>query len=130
MSGRILIVDDDEALQAMVKDLLSTEGYDILEASDGRRALDRAIGERPDLILLDWNLPEMDGLDVCRAIRAHEDEAVRTTLVVMLTAMNTPDDTHTAYAAGVDDFLTKPFKPGVLLGRVADWIAKRAQPAG
>jgi len=128
-AGRsILIVDDDPEIVMLLRDLLTHEGYEIVSASDGEEALQIVASQQPNLVLLDWNLPEMSGLDVCRAIRKHADARVSSTPVVMLTAMNTPEDTREGFAAGASDFLTKPFTPAHLRSRVASWLLRQSQP--
>lgn len=125
----ILIVDDNPEIVLLLRDLLTHEGYRLLDAADGNAALDTLATNRPDLVLLDWDLPGMNGLDVCRAIRQHTDPAVSGLPVIMVTAMNTPDDTRQGFEAGASDFLTKPFTPAHLRSRVASWLLRSGQPA-
>jgi CheY-like chemotaxis protein/phosphoribosyl 1,2-cyclic phosphodiesterase len=126
-SGRsILVVDDDPMIVTLLKDLLTHEGYRVLEAPDGKAAVEMVGAEHPDLVLLDWNLPGMSGIEVCREIRRHADERIQTTPVVMLTAMSSAEDTREGFAAGASDFLTKPFTPAHLRSRVASWLLRQS----
>jgi len=110
---KILVADDEVALCRLVAATLNADNYEILEAGRGTEALVLAQSERPDLILLDVHMPELDGLEVCRRIKA--DEALRNTPVVMLTAASQQVDLEAGYAAGADSYLTKPFSPLELL---------------
>jgi two-component system phosphate regulon response regulator PhoB len=120
--GTILVVDNDEMLRVMVTELLSARGHRVLEAEEGEGALALIRAEHPDLVLLDWNMPGMDGIDVCRAVRQDAEAAVAHTPIVMLTAEETPDRVHAAFAAGVNDYLTKPFTPARLRTCTDEWL--------
>ena len=109
----VLIVDDEPAIVQLVRITLETARVRVLEASDGATAIDRAVGERPDLILLDVDLPDLSGLDVCRRLKG--EEAMAQTKIVMLTAAAQQDDVARGLAAGADQYLTKPFSPLRLL---------------
>ena len=109
----ILIVDDDREIRSLLADYLETNGYRALGAADGSamwKALDEA---RPDLIVLDLNLPGDDGLTLCRKLRAQS-----TVPVIMLTARNEPLDRILGLEMGADDYLPKPFEPRELLARI------------
>jgi two-component system alkaline phosphatase synthesis response regulator PhoP len=97
-----------------LKDNFEYEGYDVLVARDGREGLDRALADRPDLILLDIMLPKMSGLDVCRALRSNGVD----TPVIMLTARGQEIDKVVGLETGADDYVTKPFSIKELLARV------------
>ena len=111
---RILIVEDEANVAEVLKRGLSEEGYETLRASDGPSGLKKAIEEKLDLIILDLNLPGMNGLDVCRQLRQKDE----TTPVLMLTAMSMSDDIVNGLEAGADDYLGKPFRFNELFARV------------
>lgn len=112
----ILIVDDEPNIVQLVRITLEDSRVRILEAADGATALDRALSLRPDLILLDVDLPDLSGLEVCRRLK--DDEALTKTKIVMLTAAAQADDLARGLAAGADQYLTKPFSPVRLLSLV------------
>ena len=105
----ILVVDDEPPILALVRYTLEDEQIRVLEAADGVQALEVAHAARPDLILLDVQMPRLDGLEVCRRLRA--DTALGGTRIVMLTAAGQDADRARGLAAGADDYLTKPFSP-------------------
>ena len=131
MSKRILIVEDEKNIVDILSFNLGREGYDTLEALDGKTGLQLALEQDPDLILLDLMLPEMNGFDVCRALR----EKGRTTPVIMLTAREEEADKVLGLELGADDYITKPFSMRELLARVkanirrSDMAALTAPPA-
>jgi DNA-binding response OmpR family regulator len=110
---KILVVDDDLELLGLVAYALRQAGYLVVEASDGAAGLAAFEREEPSLVILDVNLPKMDGLDVCRRIRA-----TSSTPVMMLTVRSGEEDQVKALDLGADDYLTKPFSPRTLLARV------------
>lgn len=110
----ILIVDDDEKLLNMLRRTLTYEGFHVLTASDGNAALALAQAQRPDVIVLDWMMPGLDGIGVLKQLRALEDQ----TLVLMLTARDAVEDRVEGLETGADDYLAKPFAPAELLARV------------
>jgi two-component system alkaline phosphatase synthesis response regulator PhoP len=109
----VLIVDDEPAIVQLVRITLETARVRVLEASDGATAIDRAVSHHPDLILLDVDLPDLSGLEVCRRLKG--EEAMAQTKIVMLTAAAQQDDVARGFAAGADHYLTKPFSPLRLL---------------
>jgi two-component system alkaline phosphatase synthesis response regulator PhoP len=109
----ILVVDDEPKIVKQARDYLERGGFRVIDAGDGKTALVRARSERPDLIVLDLNLPEMDGLDVCRALRKESDVPV-----IMLTARVEETDRLIGLELGADDYITKPFSPRELVARV------------
>jgi DNA-binding response OmpR family regulator len=109
----ILVVDDEPKIAALARDYLEHAGYAVVVASDGRAALDAVARSRPDLVVLDLGLPELDGLDVTREIR--RDSALP---IVMLTARDDEIDKLLGLELGADDYLTKPFSPRELVARV------------
>lgn len=112
----VLIVDDEPNVVQLVRITLEDSRVHVLEASDGATALDRAVASRPNLILLDVDLPDVSGLDVCRRLK--EEERLADTKIVMLTAAAQQDDVARGLAAGADLYLTKPFSPVRLLALV------------
>ncbi len=120
----VLIVDDDPDIVRLLTMTLRSEGFRLLTASDGDAALALARVERPDLLLLDWNMPGRDGLEVCRALRAEDDPDLREVPVVLLTAQARAEDTAAGFAAGVTDYVTKPFKPAYVRARVHAWLMR------
>jgi len=112
-SARILVVDDEPQIRRVMRTTLTSQGYMVTDARTGEEALDRLREDKPDLILLDMNLPGMGGLETCRAIRGGSDAAI-----VMLTVRNTEQDKVDALDAGADDYVTKPFNTRELLARI------------
>ena len=105
----ILVVDDEPPILELVRYTLEDEQIRVLEASDGAQALETALAVRPHLILLDVQMPRLDGLEVCRRLRANASLAG--TRIVMLTAAGQDADRARGLAAGADEYLTKPFSP-------------------
>jgi two-component system response regulator RegX3 len=120
---RVLLVEDEDGLADTVRYNLEREGYSVSVAGDGRRALERFRAEAPSLVILDLMLPEMSGLDVCRAIRAESDVPI-----IMLTAKDSEADRVTGLELGADDYVTKPFSVRELVSRVRANL-RRARPA-
>jgi len=110
---KVLVVDDDRELRELIVFVLRQAGYAVIEAGDGPEAIRLHASERPDLVLLDVNLPGADGFEVCRAIRAVDE-----TPVMMLTVRGGEEDQVRGLDLGADDYLTKPFSPRTLLARV------------
>ena len=124
-SATILLVDDDPDIVRLLTMTLRPEGFRLLSASDGNAALEIARAERPDLLLLDWNMPGRNGLEVCRALRAESDPDLRNVPVVLLTGQVEAEDTAAGFAAGVTDYVTKPFKPTHIRSRVHIWLRRK-----
>lgn len=118
----ILIVEDDERIAELTRQLLAQSGYRAEIEPRGDTAVERIVAEQPDLVLLDLNLPGLDGLEVCRRIRPRYAGPV-----IMLTARGDPIDEIIGLELGADDYVAKPMKPRVLLARVR---ARLRQPAG
>jgi two-component system phosphate regulon response regulator PhoB len=114
--ARVLIVEDDRALADVLAYNLKQAGYEVLSAYDGQDGLNQAQIKSPDVVLLDVMLPVLDGLDVCRRLRA--DPATRDLLVMMLTAKSDETDELVGFTLGADDYVTKPFSVKVLLERI------------
>lgn len=119
---RILVVDDDERIRDILKRQLSYEGYQVETAADSREAFTKVADNPPDLVVLDWMLPGMSGLEICRRLRQTEDMPV-----LMLTAKGTLEDKVEGLDSGADDYLVKPFEPEELLARVRA-LLRRRQP--
>ncbi|WP_417218898.1 MtrAB system response regulator MtrA [Arthrobacter sp.] len=113
MKARVLVVDDDEALAEMIGIVLRNDDFDPVFCYDGAQALDTFREVKPDLVLLDLMLPGMDGIEVCRLIRAEADIPI-----VMLTAKSDTADVVRGLESGADDYVPKPFKPAELIARV------------
>ena len=111
--GRVLVVDDDAALAEMLGIVLRGEGFDPVFCGDGSTALDAFRSAKPEVVLLDLMLPGLDGIDVCRAIRAESG-----TPIVMLTAKSDTIDVVVGLESGADDYIVKPFKPKELVARI------------
>jgi two-component system cell cycle response regulator DivK len=112
MPKRILVVEDDPDNRRIVAKVLSVEGYDVIEATDGIEALAQARAERPDLILMDLALPNVDGWEATRRLKS--DPETRSIPVVALTAVAMRGDEEQARAAGCDDYLPKPARPAAI----------------
>lgn len=103
---KVLTAEDEPAIRELIARILTDEGYEVHTAGDGAEAVEKALAEKPDLILLDINMPKLDGIEVCKKIRATESLAA--TRIIILTAYNTRDRLEESIAAGADDFLGKP----------------------
>ena len=112
--SRILVVEDELPMRTVLRDCLERHGYRVLVASDGESGLDKAIQEKPDLILLDVMMPKLDGFALCAALRRLSNNVP----ILMLTAKGRPEDKVTGLDAGADDYLVKPFSRDELLARV------------
>ncbi len=124
MARTILVVDDEPTVRETLAENLQRDGYRVVTASDGREALARFRGERPDLVILDVMLPELSGVEVCRIIRA--ESAVP---ILMLTAKDAEIDTVVGLEVGADDYVTKPFSLRELLARVRALLRRLEQQA-
>ena len=121
----ILIVDDEPAVITVLVEALAPIGFRLLTATDGDTALAVARAERPDLVLLDWDMPGgRDGLEVCRELRGDADSRLRTVPVVMLTAHTEAEETAAAFEAGVTDYVIKPFKLAHIRSRIETWLLR------
>jgi len=122
--ARILIVDDEAQIRRALQSILSTRGYEVLSASDGAAALDRAIEHTPDLVILDLAMPGMGGLEVCRELRTWY-----TGPILVLSVRGSDADKVAALDMGADDYVTKPFSAGELLARVRALLRRAAGQA-
>jgi DNA-binding response OmpR family regulator len=114
MKRRILVVEDDTSLARVLCDNLVYEGFDVVHACDGRRALEEGNAFKPDLVLLDLTLPGLDGFEVCRKLAEEESR----TAIIMLTARGQKEDKVQGLRLGADDYITKPFSLDELLARI------------
>jgi two-component system phosphate regulon response regulator PhoB len=121
--GQILIVEDDRSLAEVLEYNLRQDGYQTFVANDGQDGLRQARVRGPDLVVLDLMLPMIDGLEVCRRLRA--DPATRNTLVLMLTAKTEETDEVVGFSVGTDDYVAKPFSVKVLLERIRALLRRR-----
>jgi len=122
-SVRILIVDDEPQIRRVLRTTLTSQGYTVAEAKNGDEALEQIREERPDLILLDVNMPGCSGLEICQEIRRTSDIPI-----IMLTVRNTERDKVQALDAGADDYVVKPFGSQELMARIRAAL-RRASPA-
>jgi DNA-binding response OmpR family regulator len=113
MGKTILLVEDEQKMRQLLVDYLSLEGYSIVQAANGPDALKVFQGTQVDLIILDIMIPFINGLEVCKSIRAQSD-----VMIVMLTAKSQDEDKLTGYDFGADDYVTKPFSPKVLVAKI------------
>ncbi len=120
---RILIVEDEPAMVAGLRDNFEYEGYEVISASDGVEGLERALAEEPDLIVLDVMMPRMSGLDVCKQLKAKKPSLP----IIMLTARGQEVDKVVGLELGADDYVTKPFSIRELMARVKA-VLRRASP--
>ena len=121
---RLLIVEDERALRVGLQDCLEAEGYRVLTAADGASGLQRALAEKPDLLLLDLMLPKLDGFALCAELR----RLGHTLPVLMLTAKGQVEDRVTGLDAGADDYLVKPFSTEELLARIRALLRRAQRP--
>ena len=119
--ARILIVEDDEDVRALIAHKLRRAGHEVTEAGDGLEGLTTARSILPDLVVLDWMMPKLTGIEVCAAIR--EDAAMAQPRILLLTAKSQDSDIALATATGADGYLIKPFRANDLLERVEALLA-------
>jgi two-component system, OmpR family, response regulator MprA len=120
----ILIADDDRKITDMLRRTLAYEGYKVITAADGQEALSRVQAQHPDLVVLDWLMPGLDGLSVARRIRGADDDVP----ILMLTARDAVEDRVEGLDSGADDYLVKPFAPAELLARIRA-LLRRSEPS-
>jgi CheY-like chemotaxis protein/phosphoribosyl 1,2-cyclic phosphodiesterase len=125
----VLVVDDDPTILRLLISTLEADGFRVLTATDGESALRVARAERPALILLDWEMPGTNGVEVTRRLRSEADPELRDAPVVLITAQTGSANTAIGFAAGVTDYLTKPFRPAHVRSRVQAWLLRRGADA-
>jgi two-component system KDP operon response regulator KdpE len=121
---RVLVVDDEPAIRRFLRTVLTAHGYEVSEAADGKQALARANTERPDLLVLDLGLPDLDGVQVTRILREWSGMPI-----LILSVRGGEEDKVAALDAGADDYLTKPFGSGELLARLRVALRRAAKSA-
>lgn len=124
---KILVIEDDADIQELLKFNLAKEGYSVLTASTGEDGLRLATHNLPDLVLLDLMLPKIDGLEICKRIRAHQRASAIP--IIMLTAKSEESDVVTGLEVGADDYLAKPFSPKVLIARIRNILRRHEKSA-
>jgi two-component system cell cycle response regulator DivK len=120
VTKRILIVEDHEDARRILRDMLETTDYELVEAENGEQALEAVARQRPDLILMDIQLPILDGYEATRRIKA--DPALRSIPIIAVTSYALSGDEAKARAAGCDDFIPKPYSPRQLLAKVRQYL--------
>jgi two-component system, OmpR family, phosphate regulon response regulator PhoB len=126
MQPTVLVVEDESALVTLLRYNLERSGYRVLEATDGEEALLVAAEETPDLVLLDWMLPQLSGIEVCRRLRGRQE--TRNVPIIMLTARSEEADRIRGLDTGADDYLTKPFSMTELMARLRA-VMRRIRPS-
>ena len=116
MAKRILVVEDQEDNRQILRDLFATAGYELIEVGDGEAALPAALKHNPDLIIMDIELPLLDGYEATRRIKANPE--LRRIPVIAVTSYALSGDEDKARAAGCDDYITKPYSPRALLAKI------------
>ena len=117
---RILVVEDQEDNRQILRDLLNNAGYEMVEADNGEEALTAAERQRPDLILMDIQLPVLDGYEATRRLKA--DPKLRATPIIVITSYALSGDEDKAFAAGCDAYVTKPYSPRMLLAKIRQFL--------
>jgi two-component system, cell cycle response regulator DivK len=123
MTKRILVVEDQDDLRAILRDLLTGSGYDVAEAADGQAGVARAKAERPDLILMDIQLPVLDGYETTRQIKSDPD--LKATPIIAVSSFAMKGDEEKARAAGCDHYVTKPYSPLQLLRVIQGFLGEK-----
>jgi two-component system, cell cycle response regulator DivK len=121
MTKRILVVEDQEDNRQIIRDMLAGTGYEIAEAENGEQALAAVAKQRPDLILMDIQLPVMDGYEATRRIKA--DPALRSIPIIAVTSYALSGEDKKARAAGCDDYVPKPYSPRELLSKINRYLS-------
>ena len=124
MSATVLVVEDEPAIQVLVAACLQNAGHQVVRADTAEEAMNRVKEVLPDVVLLDWMMPGMSGLQLARRLRS--DERTRDLPIIMLTARSEENDKIAGLEAGADDYLTKPFSPRELLARIKAVLRRRA----
>jgi two-component system cell cycle response regulator DivK len=120
--ARILVVEDQEDNRQILRDLLASASYDMVEAHDGQQALTAVVEHKPDLILMDIQLPIMDGYEATRRIKA--DPATKSIPIIVVTSYALSGDEGKARDAGCDAYVTKPYSPRQLLAKIKEYLPK------
>ncbi|MDO8536539.1 MAG: response regulator [Candidatus Omnitrophota bacterium] len=125
---RLLVVDDEKDFVDVISEWLETRGFDILRAFNGKEGMEKARADKPDLIILDVAMPEMNGYDMCRKLKI--DEQFKNIPIIMLTAKFQPNDVTFGMGMGADAYLTKPLELEMLLHKVDDLLGLKKKRAG
>lgn len=125
-SATVLVVEDEEAIMTLLKYNLEKEGFSVLTAMDGEDALAQVKEYKPDIIVLDWMLPSMTGVEVCKSLRRNPN--TKNIPIIMLSARGQEDDRVQGLDSGADDYITKPFSPSELVARIRA-VFRRIRPA-
>jgi two-component system cell cycle response regulator DivK len=120
MTKRVLVIEDQEDNRRIARDLLTASGYEFIEAVDGQQGLEVAEREKPDLILMDIQLPLMDGYEVTRRVKANP--ALKHIPIIAVTSYALSGDDEKAFAAGCDGYVTKPYSPKLLLAKIREFV--------
>ena len=126
MKHVVMLVEDEEALALLLKYNLEKEGYDVIWEARGNKALAEVEKARPSVVILDWMLPEISGVEICKLIRSKPD--IKTTPIIMLTAKGEEEDKIKGLSAGADDYVTKPFSIPELMARVKTQLRRAPEP--
>ena len=121
MTKRILVVEDQEDNRRILRDMLTNVGYEVVEAEHGGKALTAAVTHHPDLILMDIQLPVLDGYEATRQLKA--EPGLREIPIIVITSYALSGDEEKARAAGSDDYVTKPFSPRQLLAKIRSYLS-------
>ena len=124
MTQKILIIEDDKSVQQLIRMYLVNDGFEVIFSMDGKEGLDKALNDNPDLILLDLNLPKIDGIEICKKVRTNSDIPI-----IMVTAKIEELDRLDVLENGADDYITKPFSPRELVARVKA-VLRRVNTSG
>src|SRR5438093_4127852 len=124
-SANILVVDDDRRVRELLEIALTAHGFAVLTAADGDEGIKRALGQRPDLVILDVRLPKKSGLEVCDALRGDVDDP--SVPIILVSAAVETDARLQAFARGADDYLSKPFSPKELIARIKRLLVRHSE---
>jgi two-component system, OmpR family, KDP operon response regulator KdpE len=124
-NGKILVVDDEDSIRKFLRVTLTSQGYEVFEASSGQEGLSIAASQKPDLVILDLGLPDIDGVEIARLLREWTQIPI-----IILSVKGSESDKIAALDAGADDYLTKPFGVGELLARLRAALRRAAQTTG
>ena len=123
---KVLVADDALFTRKVLREILESEGYEVIEATNGREAVEKFQTERPDLVLLDVSMPEMDGLTTLHAIKEIDSEAK----VIMVSAMGQSSTVQEALKSGACDFVVKPFRPNQIRELISRWVSATSRQQG
>ena len=125
MNAKVFLVEDEQSIITLVDYNLKKEGYKVSVSSNGEEALHEIKEQEPDLVLLDWMLPDLSGIDICRSLK--KDKKLQDLPIIMLTAKGQEEDKVAALNAGADDYITKPFGHAELVARI-NALLRRSKP--